>query len=262
MLRRGRSAFLRGMRHRIEWHAPRLTKALRPRDRATNIRSWPPHPRPNGKCRREEFSATWRSGRGDELRRAVNRGQRSRVIDANDLADVLHAIADELNKIAASQERARLRRNGRHVRVAHEAPCRGLLSRWGSSSARPLAATWATWAAGRNLWNLARPAIDAGANRWLMCDSYGRMGRLRTTRRRSDERAEDVGGPGSPMGSRRPLERPRAVDTGQELYAGILPDKREIAAKCKLFRTISGWRGAAKRAPRGGEFAVMTTAGF
>ncbi len=41
-----------------------------------------------------------------------------------------------------------------------------------------------------------------------------------------------------------------------------LPTKREIAAKCKLFRTIVGWRGATKRAPRGGEFAVATTAGI
>lgn len=40
-----------------------------------------------------------------------------------------------------------------------------------------------------------------------------------------------------------------------------LPTKREIAAKCRLFRTITGWRGAAKRAPRGGEFSVATTAG-
>ena len=41
-----------------------------------------------------------------------------------------------------------------------------------------------------------------------------------------------------------------------------MPTKREIAAKCKLFRTIAGWRGAAKRAPRGGEFVVTTTAGI
>lgn len=41
-----------------------------------------------------------------------------------------------------------------------------------------------------------------------------------------------------------------------------LPTKREIAAKCKLFRTITGWRGEAKRAPRGGEFSVATTAGI
>ncbi len=39
------------------------------------------------------------------------------------------------------------------------------------------------------------------------------------------------------------------------------PTKREVAAKCRLFRSLSGWRGAAKRAPRGGEFAVATTAG-
>lgn len=41
-----------------------------------------------------------------------------------------------------------------------------------------------------------------------------------------------------------------------------LPTKREIAAKCRLFRTITGWRGAPKRAPRGGEFGVATTAGL
>ncbi|MCO6454794.1 MAG: hypothetical protein J5I93_05795 [Pirellulaceae bacterium] len=41
-----------------------------------------------------------------------------------------------------------------------------------------------------------------------------------------------------------------------------LPTKREIAAKCKMFRAIGGWRGAAKRAPRGGEFSVATTAGI
>lgn len=41
-----------------------------------------------------------------------------------------------------------------------------------------------------------------------------------------------------------------------------VPTKREIAAKCRLFRTITGWRGAAKRAPRGGEFSVATTAGL
>ena len=40
------------------------------------------------------------------------------------------------------------------------------------------------------------------------------------------------------------------------------PTKWEIAAKCRLFRTIAGWRGASKRAPRGGEFAVATTAGL
>jgi hypothetical protein len=41
-----------------------------------------------------------------------------------------------------------------------------------------------------------------------------------------------------------------------------VPTKREIAAKCRLFRTIGQWRGAHKRAPRGGEFAVPATAGF
>ena len=40
------------------------------------------------------------------------------------------------------------------------------------------------------------------------------------------------------------------------------PATREIAAKCRLFRSINDWRGASKRAPRGGEFAVGTTAGL
>jgi hypothetical protein len=40
-----------------------------------------------------------------------------------------------------------------------------------------------------------------------------------------------------------------------------LPTRREIVAKCRLFRSINGWRGAKKRSPRGGEFAVANTAG-
>ena len=39
------------------------------------------------------------------------------------------------------------------------------------------------------------------------------------------------------------------------------PTADEIAAKCALFRSIRGWRGAKKRSPRGGEHAVATTAG-
>lgn len=59
----------------------------------------------------------------------------------------------------------------------------------------------------------------------------------------------------------------RWVDRGRWTRAknGTLeyrPTKREIAAKCKLFRAIAGWRGAGKRAPRDGEFAVATTAGI
>ena len=41
-----------------------------------------------------------------------------------------------------------------------------------------------------------------------------------------------------------------------------LPTKREIAAKCRLFRMIPGWNGAGKRRPRDGEYAVPTTAGL
>jgi hypothetical protein len=53
-----------------------------------------------------------------KIRRAIGRGQRSRYFDANDMVEALYAIADELNKIVASQERAAQRRknerNGRH----------------------------------------------------------------------------------------------------------------------------------------------------
>ena len=45
-----------------------------------------------------------------KMRRAVGRGRRSRAIDADDLVEALYEVADELNKILAAQERARLRR--------------------------------------------------------------------------------------------------------------------------------------------------------
>ncbi len=41
-----------------------------------------------------------------------------------------------------------------------------------------------------------------------------------------------------------------------------IPTKREIRAKCRLFRTIEGWRGAAIRMPRDGEYAIASTAGL
>jgi hypothetical protein len=41
-----------------------------------------------------------------------------------------------------------------------------------------------------------------------------------------------------------------------------LPTRREIAAKCRLYRSIAGWHGAYKRAPRGGRFGVATTKGL
>ena len=41
-----------------------------------------------------------------------------------------------------------------------------------------------------------------------------------------------------------------------------LPTRREIEAKCRLFREIDGLRGAHKRAPRDGKHAVATTAGI
>ena len=41
-----------------------------------------------------------------------------------------------------------------------------------------------------------------------------------------------------------------------------LPTKKEITRKCRLFRSSPGWQGASKRAPRGGEYGVATTAGL
>lgn len=40
------------------------------------------------------------------------------------------------------------------------------------------------------------------------------------------------------------------------------PTPEEIAAKCELLRQIEDWRGANKRAPRGGKYAVMETKGI
>ena len=40
------------------------------------------------------------------------------------------------------------------------------------------------------------------------------------------------------------------------------PTQSEIAAKCSLFRTRDGRHGAHVRSPRGGEFAIATTAGI
>ena len=45
-------------------------------------------------------------------------------------------------------------------------------------------------------------------------------------------------------------------------FMEYVPTKREIKVKCRLFRTIANWRGAHKRAPRGGEYAVDSTSGL
>ena len=45
-------------------------------------------------------------------------------------------------------------------------------------------------------------------------------------------------------------------------YPAYLPTHDEIAEKCQLFRSLDGWRGANKRSPRAGEFAVATMAGI
>jgi hypothetical protein len=59
----------------------------------------------------------------------------------------------------------------------------------------------------------------------------------------------------------------RWIDQGSWMRAsnGTLeyyPTPDEIAAKCELIRTIDNWQGASVRAPRGGRFGVMTTAGI
>ena len=51
----------------------------------------------------------------------------------------------------------------------------------------------------------------------------------------------------------------RADNNGTLEY---IPTKREIAAKCRLCRTIDGWQGAGKWMPRDGEYAVASTAGL
>jgi hypothetical protein len=58
------------------------------------------------------------------------------------------------------------------------------------------------------------------------------------------------------------VDRGRWVRLRWSCYPAYLPTHDEIAEKCRLFRAIPGWRGAIKRAPRGGEFAVPTTAGI
>ena len=40
------------------------------------------------------------------------------------------------------------------------------------------------------------------------------------------------------------------------------PTRQEIATKCKVLRERAGRQGAHARAPRGGEFAVVTLAGI
>ena len=49
---------------------------------------------------------------------------------------------------------------------------------------------------------------------------------------------------------------------GKGGYDEYYPTDQEIAAKCELFRSIRGWRGANKRAPRSGKYAVASTAGI
>ncbi len=57
----------------------------------------------------------------------------------------------------------------------------------------------------------------------------------------------------------------RWIDQGQWVLGNwgsveYHPTPAEIRAKCKLFRSTEGRHGAHARAPRGGKYAVMTTA--
>lgn len=89
-------------------------------------------------------------------------------------------------------------------------------------------------------------------------------------RDRIRELLKDVPVEGSDLG--KDIERWQAegrwVDRGRWVRlpwsAGLAyqPTRREIAAKCRLLRTRAGRHGAHARAPRGGEFAVATTAGI
>jgi hypothetical protein len=57
------------------------------------------------------------------------------------------------------------------------------------------------------------------------------------------------------------VDRGRWVRLRWSRYPAYLPTHEEIAEKCQLFRSLNGWRGAKRRAPRAGEYAVPTTAG-
>jgi hypothetical protein len=57
------------------------------------------------------------------------------------------------------------------------------------------------------------------------------------------------------------IDRGRWVRLRWSRYPAYLPTHDEIAEKCQLFRSLDGWRGARKRSPRAGEFAVATMAG-
>jgi hypothetical protein len=106
------------------------------------------------------------------IRRAFGRGQRSRVIDANDLAEALYAVAAELNKMLAAQERARLRREREPQQAAlarrsrsrcTRGPTRGLVSRWGGSSGGPFGRHVRPVArrANRNFYKTAERRLDS-----------------------------------------------------------------------------------------------------
>jgi hypothetical protein len=57
------------------------------------------------------------------------------------------------------------------------------------------------------------------------------------------------------------IDRGRWVRLRWSRDPAYLPTHDEIAEKCRLFRSLAGWRGAKRRSPRAGEYAVPTTAG-
>ncbi len=58
------------------------------------------------------------------------------------------------------------------------------------------------------------------------------------------------------------VDRGKWVQLRWSRYPAYLPTPAEIAEKCELFRSLDGWQGASKRAPRNGKHAVPETAGL
>ena len=58
------------------------------------------------------------------------------------------------------------------------------------------------------------------------------------------------------------VDRGRWVRLRWSRYPAYLPTHEEIAEKCRLYRSLSGWRGGRRRSPRAGKYARPATAGL